>query len=63
VQVRTIVLIAILALARKIILIDFKRETLFTMLGLAASTLALDAVHCVVRERDRRAVREEGLKG
>jgi uncharacterized membrane protein (DUF373 family) len=63
VQVRTVVLIAILALVRKFILIDFTQETPFMMLGLAASTLALGAVYWMVREQDQRAVKEEGLDG
>jgi uncharacterized membrane protein (DUF373 family) len=61
VQVRTVVLIAILALVQKSILIDFTQETPFMMLGLAASTLALGAVYWMVREQDQRAVKEEGL--
>jgi uncharacterized membrane protein (DUF373 family) len=63
VQVRTVVLIAILALVRKFILIDFTQETPFMMLGLAASTLALGAVYWMVREQDQRAVKEEGPDG
>jgi uncharacterized membrane protein (DUF373 family) len=63
VQVRTVVLIAILALVRKFILIDFTQETSSTMLGLAASTLALGAVYWLVREQDQRAAKEESLDG
>jgi uncharacterized membrane protein (DUF373 family) len=61
IQVRTVVLIAILALVRKFILIDVARERPFTMLGLAASTLALGAVYWLVREQDQREAKEEGL--
>jgi uncharacterized membrane protein (DUF373 family) len=63
VQVRTVVLIAILALVRKFILIDFTQETPLMMIGLAASTLALGAVYWTVREQDQRAAKEEGLDG
>jgi uncharacterized membrane protein (DUF373 family) len=57
VQVGTVVLIAILAVVRKFILTDFTQETPFVMLGLAASTLALGAVHWTVREQDQRAAK------
>jgi uncharacterized membrane protein (DUF373 family) len=59
VQVRTVVLIALLALVRKFILVDLTQETPFMMLGLAASTLALGAVYWMVREQDQRAAKAE----
>jgi uncharacterized membrane protein (DUF373 family) len=54
VQVRTVVLVALLALVRKFILIDVTQETPVAMLGLAASVLALGAVYWLVREQDQR---------
>jgi uncharacterized membrane protein (DUF373 family) len=60
VQVRTVVLIALLALVRKFILIDVTQEPPVTMLGLAASVLALGAVYWLVREQDQR---EEEARG
>lgn len=59
VQVRTVVLIAILALVRKFILIDFTQETPSMMLSLAASALALGAIYWLVREQDSREARAE----
>jgi uncharacterized membrane protein (DUF373 family) len=54
VQVRTVVLIALLALVRKFILLDVTQEAPLTMLGLAISVLALGAVYWLVREQDQR---------
>jgi uncharacterized membrane protein (DUF373 family) len=59
VKVRTVVLIAILALVRKFIVIDVTQETPFSMFGLAASALALGAVYWLVREQDQREANEE----
>jgi uncharacterized membrane protein (DUF373 family) len=59
VQVRTVVLIAILALVRKFIVIDVGQESPLTMLGLATSTLALGAVYWLVREQDQREAKQE----
>jgi uncharacterized membrane protein (DUF373 family) len=61
VQVRTVVLIAILALVRKFIIIDIGQESPLTMLGLAISVLALGAVYWLVREQDQREARQETL--
>jgi uncharacterized membrane protein (DUF373 family) len=54
VQLRTVVLIALLALVRKFIVIDAAHAAPVTILGLAASVLALGAVYWLVREQDRR---------
>jgi uncharacterized membrane protein (DUF373 family) len=59
VQVRTVVLIALLALVRKFIIIDAAHAAPATMLGLAASVLALGAVYWLVREQDRREAAED----
>jgi uncharacterized membrane protein (DUF373 family) len=55
VQVRTVVLVALLALVRKFIIIDASQQTPAAMLGLAASALALGAVYWLVREREAEA--------
>ncbi len=60
VQVRTVVLIALLALVRKFVLVDVAHETPLAMLGLAASVLALGAVYWLVREQDQREAEEDG---
>jgi uncharacterized membrane protein (DUF373 family) len=54
VQLRTVVLIALLALVRKFIVIDAAHAAPATILGLAVSVLALGAVYWLVREQDRR---------
>lgn len=53
VQLRTVVLIALLALVRKFIVLDAAHAAPGTILGLAASVLALGAVHWLVRDQDR----------
>jgi len=55
VQVRTVVLIALLALVRKFILLDVEKETPLMVIGLAASVLALGAVYWLAHEQERRA--------
>ena len=55
VQLRTVVLIALLALVRKFIIIDAAHAAPSTLLGLAASVLALGGVYWLVREQDRQA--------
>jgi uncharacterized membrane protein (DUF373 family) len=54
VQVRTVVLVALLALVRKFILVDVTPETPAAVLGLAASVLALGTVYWLMREQDQR---------
>ena len=54
IQVRTVVLIALLALARKFIILDATKVEPLTIIGLASAVLALGAVHWLVREQDRR---------
>jgi uncharacterized membrane protein (DUF373 family) len=54
VQVRTVVLIALLALVRKFILLDVEKESPVMVLGLAASVLALGTVYWLVHEQERR---------
>ena len=53
VQVKTVVLIALLALARKFIILDASKTEPMTIVGLAAAVLALGGVYWLVRDRDR----------
>ena len=55
VRVRTIVLIALLAIARKFILLDLQTITPMDVLSLAAAVLALGIVYWLVRDQDARA--------
>ncbi len=52
VQVRTVVLVALLALVRKFIILDATKVEPATILGLAAAILALGAVYWMVRDQD-----------
>lgn len=54
VQVKTVVLIALLALARKFIILDATKTEPMTIIGLAAAILALGCVYWFVRDQDRR---------
>jgi uncharacterized membrane protein (DUF373 family) len=56
IQVKVILLIALLAIARKFIILDLEETTAETMLGLAAITLAVGIVYWLLRERDDRLV-------
>ncbi|HZP88494.1 MAG TPA: phosphate-starvation-inducible PsiE family protein [Burkholderiales bacterium] len=56
IQTKVIVLIALLAVARKLVIMDLRDTTAQTMLGLAAITLALGIVYWLLRERDDRLV-------
>jgi uncharacterized membrane protein (DUF373 family) len=52
VQVRTVVLIALLAVMRKLPILDLASTDATLLFGLAAATLALGAVYQLVGERD-----------
>jgi uncharacterized membrane protein (DUF373 family) len=54
VQVRTVILIAMLAVVRKLIILDLTETYVQEPFGLAAAILALGAVYRLVREQDRR---------
>ncbi len=54
VQVKTVVLIALLAIARKMIILDTKAMPANTIFALAAVMLALGLVYWLMRERDDR---------
>lgn len=55
IQIRVVLLIALLALARKFIILDLSAIAANQLFGLAAVTLALGATYWLVRERDQRA--------
>jgi uncharacterized membrane protein (DUF373 family) len=55
IQTRVVLLIALMALARKVIILDIRETTPGYLLGLAAITLALGATYWFVRERDEAA--------
>ena len=55
VQARVVVLIALLAIVRKLIILDLATTNAAELFGLAAAILALGAVYWLVRDQDRRA--------
>jgi len=54
IDTKIVLLIALLALARKFIILDLQETTPEQMLGLAAVTLALGVTYWLMRERDDR---------
>jgi uncharacterized membrane protein (DUF373 family) len=52
IQTRVVVLIALLALARKFIILDINENSPSYLLGLAAVTLALGVTYWLMRQRD-----------
>src|SRR5258707_9302246 len=54
IQTKVVLLIALLALARKFIILDLNETTAADLLGLAAVTLALGITYWLLRERDER---------
>ncbi len=54
IQVRTVLLIALLAVVRKLMIIDLSEAEAQQVFALAAAILALGAVYWLVREQDRR---------
>lgn len=59
VQLRTVILIALLAMARKFIIIDFTALEPLTVIALAIAVLAVGLVYWLVREQDRRQADDE----
>ncbi len=59
VQTKVVLLIALLALARKFIVLDLQEVSPAQLLALAATTLALGVVYWLMRERDDRATGEK----
>ncbi|MGX6647731.1 phosphate-starvation-inducible PsiE family protein [Maricaulaceae bacterium MS644] len=58
-QVRTVVLIGILAVVRKLILLEVDNTSGMFLLGIAAATLALGLVYALVLEAERRARKQD----
>jgi len=54
IQTKVVLLISLLALARKFIILDLKETTANDLLGLAAITLVLGITYWLLRERDDR---------
>jgi uncharacterized membrane protein (DUF373 family) len=54
VQVRAVVLIAMLAIIRKLIILDLATTSALQLFALAAAILALGGVYWLVRDQDRR---------
>lgn len=54
IQTKIVLLISLLALARKVIVLDLETVSMNELLGLAALILALGAVYWMMRERDDR---------
>jgi uncharacterized membrane protein (DUF373 family) len=54
VQARAVILIAILAVVRKLIILDFGATDASVLFALAAATLSLGSVYWLVRDQDRR---------
>ena len=54
VQTKVVLLIALLALARKFIILDLKEVSAEQLIGLAAITLVLGVTYWLLRERDER---------
>ena len=62
VQVRTVVLIALLAIVRKVIILDLASTDALQVFALAAAILALGAVYWLVRDQDRAISRDQPEK-
>jgi uncharacterized membrane protein (DUF373 family) len=54
VQARTVVLIALLVIVRKLLILDLSTANAEQLFALAAAILALGGVHWLIREQDRR---------
>ncbi len=55
IQVRAVILIALLAVVRKLIILDISHTEALTLFALAAAVLALGCVYWLVRDRHERA--------
>ncbi|MET0858208.1 MAG: phosphate-starvation-inducible PsiE family protein [Telluria sp.] len=60
VQVKTVVLIALIALSRKFVILDTKATSASTIAALAGATLVLGVVYWLLRDRDDRLIGTEG---
>jgi uncharacterized membrane protein (DUF373 family) len=52
IQVKTVVLIALLAISRKFVILDITSTSAATIAALASATLVLGIVYSLLRERD-----------
>jgi uncharacterized membrane protein (DUF373 family) len=62
VQVRTVVLIALLAIVRKLLIIDLSTTDAMQVFALAATILTLGAVYWLVRDQDERRQQRKTAK-
>src|SRR6476646_2598975 len=62
VQVRTVVLIALLAIVRKVMILDLASTEALQLFALAAAILALGAVYWLVRDQDRSIARDQSAQ-
>src|SRR5688572_32070246 len=58
IQVKTVVLIALIALGRKFVILDSSTTAASTIAALAGATLVLGVVYWLLRERDDRLAKE-----
>jgi uncharacterized membrane protein (DUF373 family) len=58
IQVKTVVLIALIALSRKFVILDSSATPASTIAALAGATLVLGVVYWLLRERDDRLAKE-----
>src|SRR6202049_2134913 len=56
VQIRSVVMIALLAICRKVIILDLKETDALQIFALAAAILALGVVYWLIRDSDQRLV-------
>lgn len=63
VQVKTVILISLIALARKFVILDIKETDASTIAALAAATLVLGVVYWLLRERDDRVANRRAIAG
>ena len=57
VQIRTVVMIALLAICRKVIILDLKEADALEIFALAVAILALGVVYWLIRDSDQRFVK------
>ena len=62
VQVRTVILIALLAIVRKVIILDLASTEALQLFALAAAILALGAVYWLVRDQDRSIEHDQSVR-
>lgn len=60
VAVKVVILLAMLAVVRKVIILDFPETPAAKLFGLAAAILALGVVYWLVRDQDAKAARGDG---